>query len=231
MSTQFNGFPQAGLQFLADLAENNNKEWFTENKGVYRSQLLEPATEFIMAVGERLQSISGQIKYDTRTNGSGSLMRIYRDTRFSKDKTPYKTAVAGMWWEGEGKKTENPAFGFQITKDGMGVMAGMFGFGKEQLRAYREAVLDDTLGGALMDVVTAVTAGDQYEIMGAHYKRVPRGFDAEHERAEYLKFNHLYAHPRAPIPASVLTSAELVDVCLAHFEHMAPIEQWLVKAV
>lgn len=231
MSTQFDGFPQAGLQFLADLAENNDKEWFTANKAVYESQLLEPATAFVTVVGERLQSISGQIKYDTRTNGSGSLMRIYRDTRFSKDKTPYKTAVAGMWWEGEGKKTENPAFGFQITKDGIGLMAGMFGFGKEQLAAYREAVVDETLGAALVDVITAVSASNKYEILGAHYKQVPRGFDAEHERAEYLKFNHLYAHPRAAIPASVVTSSELVDVCMAHFEKMAPIEQWLVKAV
>ena len=231
MSTQFDGFPQAGLQFLADLAENNNKEWFTANKDVYQSQLLQPATEFIVAMGEHLQSISGQIKFDTRTNGSGSLMRIYRDTRFSKDKTPYKTAVAGMWWEGEGKKTENPAFGFQITKDGIGLMAGMFGFGKEQLAAYRAAVLDEKLGAELVDVVTAVSADDRYEILGAHYKRVPRGFDADHERAEYLKFNHLYAHPRAAISASVVTSAELVDLCMAHFEKMAPVEQWLVQAL
>ncbi len=231
MSNEFRGIPAAGLQFLADLGENNNKEWFTENKDVFQVQLLEPAVAFVTAVGERLQSISNQIQYDTRTNGSGSLMRIYRDTRFSKDKTPYKTAVAGMWWQGAGKKTENPAFGFQITKDGMGLMAGMFGFSKEQLAAYREAVVDEKLGKELGEVITAVTANGQYEILGQHYKKVPRGFAAEHERAEYLKFNHLYAHPKTAVSAAVVTSPELVDVCMAHCEQMAPIQQWLVKVL
>ena len=116
MSNQFNGFLAAGLQFLADLEVNNEKEWFEAHKDVYQSQLLEPATNFITAVGERLQSISNQIRYDTRTNGSGSLMRIYRDTRFSKDKTPYKTAVSGMWWQGEGKKMENPAMNLVLLE-------------------------------------------------------------------------------------------------------------------
>ena len=231
MSDQFNGFPAAGLQFLADLEGNNEKAWFEAHKDVYQSALLEPAVEFVTAVGERLQFISNQIQYDTRTNGSGSLMRIYRDTRFSKDKTPYKTAVAGMWWQGAGKKTEVPAFGFQVTKNGMGLMAGMFGFGKEQLAVYREAVLDETLGKELVEVVTAVTANGQHEILGEHYKKVPRGFDADHERADYLKFNHLYAHPKTAVSASVVTSPELVDVCMTHFEQMAPIQQWLVKAL
>ncbi len=231
MGLKFDGFPQRGLQFLADLEVNNDREWFAAHKDVYQTAVLQPASAFVVAIGERLQSISTRIQYDTRTNGSGSLMRIYRDTRFSKDKTPYKTAVSGMWWEGAGKKTTVPVFGFQLMKEGMGVMAGMFGFGKEQLAAYRAAVVDEKLGAELVEIITAVTADNTYEILGAHYKRVPRGFDAEHERGELLKFNHLYVHPTVAIPASVVTSTELVDVCMAHFEKMAAVEQWLVKAI
>ena len=153
-------------------------------------------------------------------------MRIYRDTRFSKDKTPYKTNISGLFWEGAGKKTEHPAFGFQLTANSIGLMAGIFGFPKPMLTAYRAAVLDDKLGPALQEAITAVTSNDQYEIIGEHYKRVPRGFDPEHSRADLLRYNGLYAHP-IQVNAE-LTSANLVDICMDHYQHMAPIQQWLL---
>lgn len=230
MNDSFSGFPPAGIQFLAELAENNNKKWFKANKARYEQDLLGPALDFVTAVGQRLQSISPHIQVDTRTNGSGSLMRIYRDVRFSEDKSPYKTNLSGMWWEGEGKKTLSPAFGFQLNPEGMAVMAGMFQFDKAQLQAYREAVADEEMGTALQEAVTAV-ADDTYELVGQHYKRVPRGFDAEHPRADLLRHNALYVHPRRPIPIEVVTSPQLVDVCMDHFQHMAPVQRWLVAVL
>lgn len=77
MNSSFSGFPPEGIQFLADLAANNNREWFQDNKNTYEEQLLKPAQLFVLALGERLQEISGAIRYDTATNGTGSLMRIY----------------------------------------------------------------------------------------------------------------------------------------------------------
>ena len=91
--SQFKGFSDAGLQFLADLRANNNREWFNEHKPIYRDEIVEPALDFIVDFGGRLRAIYPDLNFDTRTNGAGSLMRIYRDTRFSKDKTPYKTNV------------------------------------------------------------------------------------------------------------------------------------------
>lgn len=225
----FRGFPQTSIQFLKDLEANNNKEWFTANKPVYQSELLAPAKEFVEVMGERLHQISPSINYDTRTNGSGSLMRIYRDVRFSKDKTPYKTAVAGMFWEGEGKKTQNPGFGFQLTKNGIGLVAGMFGFDKHKLNAYREAVDDDKLGSELAQLVADVTADGTYSVHHEHYKKVPRGYDADHPRATLMKFNSLYVHPTTEIGVEEIGSAELIDICYDHFAKMAPIQQWLVK--
>lgn len=223
---EFTGFPEAGLRFLEDLGANNEKVWFEANKDVYKRELLEPAVQFVTALGERLQALNPNIRYDTRTNGSGSLMRIYRDVRFSKDKSPYKTSVAGMWWEGEGKKTASSAYGFHLEASGMGLMAGQFGFSKEQLQAYREAVDYDRTGKALVAVIAAVQQAGDYTIVGEHYKRVPRGYDPDHPRAALLRYNSLYAHPPMVSRAQVLT-AELVDVCLAHFENMAPIQRWL----
>lgn len=225
----FRGFPKAGLQFLTDLAENNTKEWFNDNKPVYTKELLEPAVEFVEVMGERLHEISPSINYDTRTNGSGSLMRIYRDVRFSKDKTPYKTNIAGMWWEGEGKKTQNPGFGFQLTAQGIGLIAGMWGFDKHKLSAYREAVNDEKTGRELEKLVAAIEADGVYSVHQEHYKKVPRGYDADHPRARLMRFNSLYIHPVAEIGVGEIGSAELIDLCYDHFVKMAPIQQWLVK--
>jgi uncharacterized protein (TIGR02453 family) len=79
----FDGFPPGGLTFLANLEQNNNKVWFERNKNRYQQDLLAPAQGFVAAMGEALQTLVPEIQYDTRANGSGSLMRIYRDVRFS----------------------------------------------------------------------------------------------------------------------------------------------------
>src|ERR1700754_1232645 len=90
----FTGFPIQGVTFLRDLRDNNNKAWFEEHKPTYLEVVQQPAIALVASLGQQLQSKFPDIEYDTRTNGSGSLLRPYRDTRFSADKTPYKTNVA-----------------------------------------------------------------------------------------------------------------------------------------
>lgn len=231
MDAPFGGFPQATIQFLAELAENNNKAWFNAHRQRYEAAFLAPGVDFVTAVGQRLQALAPHIQYDTRTNGSGSLMRIYRDTRFSQDKTPYKANLAGMWWEGEDKKTRSPAFGFQLNSTGMDLMAGMFAFEKAQLAQYREAAADAKLGAALREAVTAVFNAGDYVLAGQHYKRVPRGFDADHPNADLLRHNALYVHLRQPLPVELVTSPRLLDACIDHFQKMAPIQRWLVNTL
>ncbi len=195
----FTGFPAEGLQFLRDLEANNNRDWFEANKATYQQALLEPSLAFVAAVGQRLQAIDPTIQYDLRTNGQGTLMRIYRDVRFSEDKSPYKTNISGMWTDSLGKKNDRPAFGFQMSAGEIGLMAGKFGFSKPQMEAYRAAVADDEKGPALESTLAALTAGGAYEAMGQTYKRVPRGYDADHPRAELLRYSGLWVHPTTPI--------------------------------
>ena len=224
----FTGFPQEGLKFLADLVENNDRDWFAENKQVYLDNIVAPAVAFVENLGDRLQFISPHIQYDTKTNGQGSLMRIYRDVRFSKDKSPYKTWVGIRFWEGAGKKGDCPGFFLWIEADAAGFYTGMYGFPKPLLKAYREAVVDDELGAELDSAIAAVRAAGAYEIGGEHYKKVPRGFDPDHPRADLLKYNAIYASsPR--IDLAKLGSPELVDVCMDHSENTAPLHRWLVK--
>lgn len=227
----FSGFPPEGLRFLSELAANNNREWYEEHKQDYRRYVVEPALIFVEILGQRLQQeISSGIIYDTRTNGSGSLMRIHRDTRFSEDKTPYKTHVGLMFWEGPAKKLENPGFMLHLDPTGGEVYGGVYMFSKPLLTAYRTAVLDENLGSQLTAALETVQGAGGYTTGGEHYKRVPRGFDADHERADLLRYNGLHASsPR--IDTGAIISPELVELCLQHCRAMAPLQQWLVQMV
>lgn len=221
----FPGFPPETQAFLRELRENNRREWFTANKARFDDVVKAPALQWVSAMGERLRTLDADIVVDLRANGSGSLMRAARDTRFSKDKSPYKVNVAMMWWRGAGKKMQHPGFGMQITPDDAGLMAGMFHFQKPMLDAYRQAVVDEELGQALLQAAKAVEEAG-YVISGRRYKTVPRGYDKAQPRAEWLKYNNLHAgtHDIAP---GVIASPQLIDVCFDHFAKLAPIHHWL----
>jgi uncharacterized protein (TIGR02453 family) len=224
----FTGFPHVGLAFLADLAAHNDRAWFAAHKQAYQSTLLEPAQVFVGVLGERLQALAPGIRVDPRTDGRGTLMRLSRDTRFSDDKTPYKTELSGLFWEGDGEKTTCPAFGFRLQADGMDLMAGMFAFAKDALQAFRAAVADEQLGMELATIIDSLRAKAGHAVQGACYKRVPAGYDPSHPRADLLRYQGLYVHPPR-LGVDVVCSTALVDRCVAHFQAMAPMQRWLVK--
>lgn len=224
----FGGYPQQALDFLADLADNNNREWFNERKAIFQEQVQKPSQQFVATLGSRLQTILLGIAYDTALSGSGSVMRIYRDIRFSKDKTPYNTRLRIRFWEGPSKKARYSGFYIRIEPAGAGVFAGLHEFDRPTLAAYRDAVVDEQLGAALEDAIDAVRSAGDYVIGGSHYKRVPHGYDRDHPRAKLLLHNGLYAYSQAIDPA-YLTRPELVDICFEHCRNMAPIHQWLVR--
>ena len=224
--SEFPGFPIETQAFLRELRDNNTREFYHANRARFDEAVKLPAQAWVAAMGARLKALDPDIQVDPRTNGSGSLMRWNRDTRFSKDKSPYKVNIAMLWWHGSGKKMQHPAFGMEVTPDDAGLMAGMFHFPKPMLAAYREAVIDDALGEALLEAVKQVEAAG-YSVSGLHYKRVPRGYDKDHPRAEWLKFNNLHAgeHDIAP---EIITSPRLIDECFERFTKVAPLHHWLV---
>ena len=121
---EFTGFSPAVLEFYRGLVANNNREWFEANKDIYRQEVLGQAQCFVVAMGERLRRLVPTLAYDTRTNGAGSIFRIYRDVRFSRDKTPYKTHLGIFFWEGAWSKKEAPGFYFQLEPERVGLYAG-----------------------------------------------------------------------------------------------------------
>lgn len=224
----FVGFGKQTFSFLQNLAENNNRDWFQAHKQEYLDHVQAPAVFFVTEMGERLRSISPGIQFDTRTNGAGSLMRIYRDIRFSKDKTPYKTRLGIVFWEGSRKKMECPGYYVHIDTTGAKIYGGMHMFPKHFLPLFRNAVDGAKAGPALGKAIEAVERKGEYQVEGERYKRIPTGFDAEHARGHLLKYKGMYVES-PNIPLRVLRSTELLDVCYEHCEAMAPLHHWLAS--
>ena len=225
---KFNGFPNQALNFFEELSKNNNRESFQEHKGQYQERILLPAQSFVIALGESLKLLSNGIEYDQRTSGVGSILRIYRDIRFSKDKTPYKTHLGIIFWEGARKKMENPSFYFQMDAQGAVLYTGFYQFAREYLRAYREAIDDRQIGSELESVLEEAKGEGKFEIGGEQYKRVPTGFDKEHPRADLLRYKGLWMGSPL-IEPSVIFSPGLVDVCFQYAVEMMPLHKWLVE--
>lgn len=225
----FSGIPPAGISFLRELAGNNNRGWFEANRRRYERDVRGPALSLVATLGERLAAEYPPTAYSTSGNG-GSLMRINRDVRFSADKSPYKTQIAMMFVpEGRGKMGA-PGFGVQITTEKVELVAGQFAFDPVQLEAYRRAVLDGAAGPALEAAAVQVSEAGDYPVGGRQLKRVPRGYDADHPRAEWLLYKGLHVFAPA-ISLEVAATPGLVDVVMGHLAKMAPIWLWLMRHV
>ena len=223
----FNGFPPQTFTFLSDLARNNSREWFAEHRADYQSYYVEPALGFIETLGPRLREFASGTKFEPRVNGS--LMRIYRDLRFSADKTPYKTDLDLWFWQGDAKGFDAPGFFLRMDPHRLILGTGMHHFPKNVLEAYRQAVVDPTKGAELSGVLTNMTRAG-YNIGGATRKTVPRGFDSKHERAGLLLHEALFAGYEGPVPPEAVTPG-FIDVCASHFKALWPLSRWMASAL
>ena len=225
----FDGFTDETFRFLAELTANNEKTWFEANRGRYEAHYLAPALAFIEAIGPRMRAeLPGEVQFEARVNGS--LFRINRDVRFSKDKTPYKNHIDMWFWQGERKGWESPGYYVRLLPDEIILGGGMHSFSKPGLETFRRAVMNEAQGAALEAAVAAVTKAGTYAVMGESRKTVPRGYDALHPRARYLLFEALNANLETPIP-SIAASSGFVDYCLGHFRALSPINHWLAAVM
>jgi uncharacterized protein (TIGR02453 family) len=224
----FAGFPKGTAAFLRGLTKNNDKAWFDAHREAYEADYVEPAKNFLAAIGPRLRKISPTVAFEPKVNGS--LFRINRDVRFSKDKTPYKNHLDLWFWHGDRRGWGSPGFFFRMFSDRLILGSGMHMFEKPQLQAYRSAVIDERAGKALAKTVDRVRAAGPYEIGGASRKSVPRGFDPDHPRAGFLLHEGLFASLDTR-PGKITETPEFLAYCLAHFAAMWPISRWLLDEV
>jgi uncharacterized protein (TIGR02453 family) len=209
--------------FLADLRAHNEREWFNANKERYEEHVLEPALAFIEDVGYRLESISPHFRADPRRSG-GSLFRIYRDTRFSKDKTPYKTNT-GMYFRHEaGKDAHAPGYYLHLAPGEVFGGGGIWHPDTKALTRIREAIVRDPDRWR-----EATTLAGGLELGGDALKRVPTGFAKDHPHAEDLKRKDFFASVR--LSEDQATAPGFLDRYTRVCESAAPLMRFLCDAL
>lgn len=214
MATQFTGFSRDAVQFLVDLALHNERSWFQPRKGEYERLLKEPLEALCLVLGERFEASGLPLRADP----SRSPFRIYRDVRFSADKSPYKTHVSASFpWAGEGGGV-GAYFHFQPGE--MFAGGGMWHPEPVQLAAWRQAV-DRDLGAVEAVLRSPGFAGTFGEVSGDRLKRVPTGFAADHPAADLLKLKDVTFG--RPLSDDEALSSELPDLLVETFAAAIPL--------
>jgi uncharacterized protein (TIGR02453 family) len=189
-------FNSATFAFLKELEANNEKTWWDANKDRYHAVVRDPALEFIDDFGQRLSRISTHFVADSSSVG-GSLMRPYRDTRFSSDKTPYKTNVGIQFRHEAGKDIHAPGFYLHLEPGACFAGVGLWHPETQVARQIRQAIHDDIPGWSKAAKTkeftdTWSTDPDEDEVL----KRVPREFDPDHPHADDLRLKSFIAGSR-----------------------------------
>lgn len=217
----FTGFDPDAPQFFHELAAEMNRDWFEAQKPRYQRQWAEPMTALLATVAARLAKPYAPVKL-----GPPKLFRIYRDTRFAKDKSPYKTHIAGVIPTAQGAAAIYVHLG--LDEEFIGV--GTYFFEDAQLPRWRKLVAADKTGKELAAIVAKLRKAG-YPV-GGHddYKKVPKGFAPDHPRGEFLKMKGLTAGFPA-IPRGLLHKPALVDWLVDHAKATAPMVKWLHRHV
>jgi uncharacterized protein (TIGR02453 family) len=221
-SPSFEGFRPEAVQFLADLAANNRREWFQARKADYERLLKRPMEGLVEALAPRFAERGLPLMADPKR----SIFRIYRDTRFSKDKSPYKTnAGASFPWLGDGLGVDERAHGsggyFHFEPGEMFLGGGMYMPDKERLAAWRRLVVEDPAAvHAAIDDRGFLAAFDRVNTHDP-LKRVPQGFPADHPDAELLKMRDIVFGRRLSDDEAL--SADLPDLIADGFVAAQPV--------
>ncbi len=209
-------FSSKTLSFLRSLKRHNDREWFKASRERYETDVRQPMITFV----NRMESDLLDFAPELIANPKKSIYRIYRDTRFSADKTPYKTHVAAIFPHQDLPKHESGGLYLHVAHDHVFVGGGLYRPTPQQLYRLREHIASH--GKELQEIVAQSDFQKQFgELQGERLKRVPRGFDPKHPAARYLKYKQLLAGVRQP--ASFAITPRFYSSVLRLFKTLAPL--------
>jgi len=219
-------FTKATFTFLDELAANNNREWFEENKARYEMLVRAPALEYIEQMAPVFEKIAPHFRADARKVG-GSLMRVHRDTRFTNDKTPYKTNIGIQFRHAQCKDVHAPGFYMHVATDECFLAAGCWHPEPEARGKIRDLIVDNT--------EQWIVARDQkrftrrWALSGDSLNRPPRGYDAAHLALDDLKRKDFIGV--SPLTPDEVMSDTLVRLTGARFTAAVPFMSFLCTAL
>jgi uncharacterized protein (TIGR02453 family) len=202
----FQGWPEEALEFYDGLLADNSKTYWLANKHIYEECVLAPMTELLDELGP--------------DHGEWKIFRPYRDVRFSKDKSPYKTEIGAVIGDGY----------IRLSAAGLAAGSGMYEMASDQLDRYRKAVVHDRTGSELEGVIDRVRGHDIGVSGHQMLKTVPRGYPADHDRIELLRCKGLVAWKEWPVEPW-LGTAEAKTRITDFLAATRPLDAWLADHV
>ena len=219
-------FTPALFEFLDELAANNRRDWFQANKERFRKDVQDPLLQFVADFESRLASISPHMVADPRRSG-GSVFRIYRDVRFSKDKSPYKTN-AGIHFRHEvGREVHGPGLYLHLEPGYVFAGAGLWRPKAATANQIRQAIVDKPEKWEA--IVEGEPFASTFDLEGESLKRAPRGFDPDHPHIEYLKLKSFVAITQ--FTEDETCAPDFIDLYADACRVAAPFTGFLTRAV
>ena len=220
MASRFAGFPAGMMRFFRELESNNNREWFQEHKQVYEDQVKAPMTELVESINAELaQFAPGHI-----TEPKKAIYRIYRDTRFSKDKTPYKTHIGAIFPLRGMEKHGCGSYYFHVSAKELLLAGGAYMPGKDELFAIRTHLAENfeqcrkLAGAKRLKALMGEMQGDQLA-------RAPKGFDPDHPGVDLLRAKQWYFY--STLDPKLAAAPELEKELLKRFRALQPFIDFL----
>jgi uncharacterized protein (TIGR02453 family) len=221
----FDGFPDTMIPFFKKLKRNNNREWFAKHKEEFEDTVKFPMQCFIASIAPLFAEFAPEFDVHPKR----SIFRIYRDTRFSKDKTPYKThAAAHFVLKGMPKGLVGSGYYFHIEPGEVFLGAGIYIPDGTQIKKIRAAL--DTHGKEFLAIINEKKFVKRFgTLKGDTLKRVPTGYAPDHPMAEYLRLKQFFVG--VTLDESVITSEKFLADAARIFTDALPFVRWLNDAI
>jgi uncharacterized protein (TIGR02453 family) len=225
MYPPFEGFPKEGIHFLRRLKRNNNRAWFEKHRHEYEEYLSGPLQSFVFALQPYFASFAPEFDASPRR----SIFRIYRDIRFSKDKTPYKTHIAAHFvLRGKEKGFVGSGYYFHVEPGEVFAGGGIYMPDTDQLKKIRKALA--TRSAEFLSIVNDRTFKKKFgKIDGERLQRIPKGYDESHPMAGWLKLKQFFVG--RSLAESACYKASLVETIASIYEDADPLVKFLNRAV
>ncbi|GIU73661.1 MAG: TIGR02453 family protein [Bryobacteraceae bacterium] len=220
MAASFAGFPPEALRFFRQLERNNRREWFEPRKHIFLEMVRAPMEEFVAAIDAALALFAPEAV----TLPERAIYRIYRDTRFSADKSPYKTHIAASFFRSDLGRHVAGGYYVEISHRAVGIAGGVYMPTPENLRLIRVHIMEnhERFDSLAREKKLLAAMGP---LNGDRLARPPKGFPANHPAVEWLKFKHWYFWKE--LPAELATTRRLVPEVVSRFRLMKPVIDFL----
>lgn len=221
----FTGIPHGAVDYLVELGNNNSKPWFEAHKAKYRALVVEPLAGLVAALAPAMLKIDPQ--FETAPAVGKTISRIHRDVRFSKDKSPYRTAVWIVFKRSGPDWKDRPCFFFEFTPEGRRHGMGFYGATSGTMDAFRQAVLEAP--DAFRPVTADLEKTGIFEVEGESYKR-PKIKNAPDDLAVWLNRKSFYLTRNLPLDATLFAPG-LADALLEDFRAAVPLYRFVRRAI